>query len=96
MANTGQLPAIMIADAGYFSTANPEASEQRGLDLYVSTCHQSHGKRPPLSRGPTPRDLDARGRMNRKIRSKAGQVIYARVPGIGVIPWGSQPRLSRG
>jgi transposase len=77
MANTGQLPDKLIADAGYCSTDNIEASEKRGLDAYVSTSRQAHGKRPRPSRGPAPRDLDARGRMDRKIRSKAGQAIYA-------------------
>jgi chemotaxis protein histidine kinase CheA len=77
VANTGQLPEKMIADAGYCSTANIEASEQRGLDSYLSTSRQEHGKRPRPSRGPAPRDLDARGRMDRKLRSKAGQAIYA-------------------
>jgi transposase len=75
--NTGQMPQILIADAGYCSTANIEESEQRGLDAYLSTSRQEHGKRPRPSRGPAPRDLDARGRMDRKIRSKAGQAIYA-------------------
>lgn len=77
VANTGQLPETLIADAGYCSTANIETSEQRGLDAYYSTARQQHGKRPRPSRGPAPRDLDARGRMDRKIRSKAGQAIYA-------------------
>jgi transposase len=77
MANTGQLPEKLIADAGYCSTDNIEASEKQGLDAYVSTSRQAHGKRPRPSRGPAPRDLDARGRMDRKIRSKAGQAIYA-------------------
>jgi chemotaxis protein histidine kinase CheA len=77
VANTGQLPEKMIADSGYCSTANIEASEQRGLDSYLSTSRQEHGKRPRPSRGPAPRDLDARGRMERKLRSKAGQAIYA-------------------
>ena len=77
VANTGQLPEKMIADAGYCSTGNIEASEQRGLDAYLSTSRQEHGKRPRPSRGPAPRDLNARGRMDRKLRSKAGQAIYA-------------------
>jgi len=77
VANTGQLPERLIADAGYCSTANIEASEQRGLDAYLSTSRQERGKRPRPSRGPAPRDLDARGRMDRKLRSKAGQAIYA-------------------
>jgi transposase len=77
VANTGQLPEKLIADAGYCNTSNIEASEQRGLDAYLSTSRQSHGTRPRPSRGPAPRDLDARGRMDRKLRSKAGQAIYA-------------------
>ena len=77
VANTGQLPETMITDAGFCSTENIERSEQRGLDAYISTSRQEHGKRPRPSRGPAPRDLDARGRMDRKIRSKAGQAIYA-------------------
>jgi transposase len=77
VANTGQLPETLITDAGFCSTDNIERSEQRGLDAYISTSRQEHGKRPRPSRGPAPRNLDARGRMDRKIRSKAGQAIYA-------------------
>lgn len=76
-ANTGQLPAVLTADAGYCSTNNLEACEQRGLDAYISTSRQQHGKRPRPSRGRAARDLDTRGRMDRKLRSKAGQAIYA-------------------
>jgi hypothetical protein len=75
-ANTGQLPAVLTADAGYCSTTNLEACEQRGLEAYISTSRQQHGKRPRPSRGRPPNDLDARGRMDRKLRSKAGQAIY--------------------
>ena len=76
-ANTGQLPEVLTADAGYCSTTNIEACEQRGLEAYISTSRQQHGQRPRPSRGRPPKDLDARGRMVRKLRSKAGQAIYA-------------------
>jgi len=75
--NTGQLPAVLTADAGYCSTTNLEACEQRGLEAYISTSRQQHGQRPRPSRERPPKDLDARGRMDRKLRSKAGQAIYA-------------------
>jgi len=75
--NTGQLPALLTADAGYCSTANLEACEEKGLEAYISTSRQRHGQRPRPSRGRPPKDLDARGRMVRKLRSKAGQAIYA-------------------
>jgi transposase len=75
--NTGQLPGALIADAGYCSTANLEACEERELEAYISTSRQQHGHRPRPSRGRAPRGLDARGRMDRKLRSVAGQAIYA-------------------
>ena len=76
-ANTGQRLDALIADAGYCSTSNLEACEHRGLEAYISTSRQQHGQRPRPSRGRAPKDLDARGRMDRKLRSKAGQAIYA-------------------
>ena len=38
--NTGQVPKALIADAGYCSTANLEACEDRGLNAYISTSRQ--------------------------------------------------------
>ncbi|MFS6826475.1 transposase [Cyanobium sp. ATX-6F1] len=76
-ANTGKLPAALTADAGYCSSANLEACEQIGLKAYISTSRQQHGHRSRPSRGRPPKDLDARGRMDRKLSSKAGQAVYA-------------------
>ena len=76
-ANTGQQPGVLIADAGYCSTANLEACEERELEAYISANRQQHGHRPRPSRGRAPQGLDARGRMDRKLRSVAGQAIYA-------------------
>jgi hypothetical protein len=76
-ANTGQLPGALITDAGYFSTANLEACEEKGLNAYISSSRQQHSQRPRPSRGRAPRDLDARGLMERMLRSKAGQSIDA-------------------
>lgn len=76
--NTGRLPDAFIADAGYCSNANLKAWEERGLEAYIATSRQQHGQRPRPSRGRAPRDLDAHGRMDRMLRSKAGQAIYRR------------------
>ena len=75
--NTGQWPDALIADAGYCSTANLEACEEKGLNAYISTSRKQHGKQQRPSRGRPPKDLDARGRMERRLRSKAGQAVYA-------------------
>ena len=66
----------LIADAGNCCTAVLEACEDKGLEAYLSTSRQQHGHRPRPPRGRAPRDLDAHRRMNRKLRSKAGQAIY--------------------
>jgi len=58
-ANTGERPDALIADAGYCSTANLEACEEKELQAYISTSRQQHGQRPRPSRGRAPRDLDA-------------------------------------
>jgi hypothetical protein len=71
------LPAALTADEGYCITANLEGCEQRDIDAYVSTSRHQRGHRPRLSRGRPPKNLDARGRMDRKLRSKVGQTIYA-------------------
>jgi hypothetical protein len=74
--NTGQLLDAFIADAGYCSAANLKDCEERGLNASISTSPQQHGKRPRPSRGRLPGDLDASGRVDRNLRSKAGQTVY--------------------
>lgn len=56
---------------------NLEACEEKGLNDYISTSRQQNGHRTRPSWGRAPRDLDVRGRMDRKLVSKAGQEIYA-------------------
>jgi len=75
--NTGRMPDALIADAGYSSTANLKICEDKRMEAYISTSQQQHGQKPRPSRGRAPRNLDARGRMDRKLRSVTGQAIYA-------------------
>jgi len=72
------LPVTFIADAGCWSEANAKACSDRGIDAYISTGRQKHGQQRAPSRGPVPTDLDAKGRMARKLRSKIGREVYAR------------------
>lgn len=74
---TGQQPAALTKDAGYCSTANLEACEQRGFDAFISISRQQHGQRGRASRCRQPKGLDASVRMDRKLRSKARQAVYA-------------------
>jgi hypothetical protein len=76
--STGTMPATFIADAGYWSEANAKACRDRGIDAYISTGRLKHGEQRPPSRGPIPKDLDAKGIMARKLRSKSCREVYAR------------------
>ena len=78
IANTSQVPETFIADAGYWSEDNAKACEERGVDPHIATGRLPHGKPPPPIYGPIPKDLDAKGRMARKLRKKKGKEIYAR------------------
>ena len=78
IANTTQVPETFIADAGYWSEDNAKACEERGVDPHIATGRLPHGKPPPPIYGPIPKDLDAKGRMARKLRRKKGKKIYAR------------------
>jgi hypothetical protein len=95
IANTGQIPKTLIGDAGYWSEDNVSTCEKRGVDPHIATGRQPHGQPPPPIFGPIPRDLDAKGRMARKLRKKAGRAIYARRKTI-VEPVFGQTKEARG
>jgi transposase len=73
-ANTGQAPAAVLADAGYFSESNLMASGVSGIELYVPPDRQTHGG-PPTASG-RPRSPTAE-QMRVKIRSAVGHAVYA-------------------
>src|SRR5437660_4794089 len=69
--NTGQRPAMVTADAGYFSEANLTASAVEGIDCYV----------PPdwHTQAPTARTRSAVAEwMREKLRAPEGRQVYAR------------------
>ena len=76
-ANAGSMPVVMTLDAGYWSEANAQHCEQRGIDAYIATGRLPHGQPPPPRRGRLPREADTKTRMARKLRSKQGSAIYA-------------------
>jgi hypothetical protein len=76
-ATAGALPDVMTADAGYWSEDNADLCADRGIDAYIATGRLPHGQPLPPKRGPMPKDADAKSRMARKLRSKAGSAIYA-------------------
>jgi len=95
IADTGACPETFIADAGYWSEDNVCGCEKRGADPHISTGRQKHGQPPPPIYGPIPKDLDAKGKMARKLRKKEGREIYAKRKTI-VEPVFGQTKEARG
>ena len=94
-ASAGDLPVLMTLDAGYWSEANAQHCELRGIDAYIATGRLPHGQPLPPQRGRMPRDADAKTRMARKLRSKQGSAIYAQRKTI-VEPVNGQIKEARG
>ncbi len=80
--NTGKEPACCLADAGYRSESNLQALEARGIDGYVAMGREKDGQEKVLSS-----DLEATGRMARKLRTKRGQRTYRKRKWIGEPPY---------
>jgi hypothetical protein len=78
---SGETPAVLLADAGYCSDANLAAITATPIDAYISTRKQTHGERPgrpgPCPRGPLPTTATRVDRMSRKLHTKAGAAVYA-------------------
>ena len=72
-----------VSDAGYYSEANATALEQRGIDPYLATERLKHNEEmAPVPRGRIPKNLSAKQRMARKLRTKKGREMYAKRKGI--------------
>lgn len=74
--NTGRMPAIVTADAGYFSDANVTAAVEAGLDLYVPPDKGVDGR---AAAGQWEgRDSAAARQMRAKLATPEGRGIYGR------------------
>ncbi len=78
IANTGARPTTSIADASHWSEENANICAAAQTDAHIATSRQKHGQRPPAPRGRIPSSLDIKGRMTRKLRTKAGRAVYAK------------------
>ncbi len=47
-------------------------------DPHIAIGRQKHGQPPPTTTGRIPKNLDLKGRMARKLRTKKGREIYAK------------------
>jgi transposase len=80
---SGQRPGEVLADSGYCSEQNLEqldsaAHPERRVKGYIATGRQKHGEyKEPCPRGRLPHSATRVERMKRKLKTKAGKVIYA-------------------
>jgi transposase/IS5 family transposase len=78
-ANTGAVPKVCTADAGYWTEANA-ALESEATELFIATTKNWKRKQALAEQGPprgrTRQDLTRQERMERKLRTKRGQAIY--------------------
>jgi transposase len=72
-----------VMDSGFYSEANTQALESRGIDPYVATERLKHHEEiPKVPRGRIPGALSAKQRMARKLLTKKGRAIYAKRKGM--------------
>ena len=71
-------PAVVLADAGYWSESNVSQMESRGIEPVIATRRVKHGERPEGPRGRAPSEMTARERMDRKLATKTGREDYSK------------------
>lgn len=84
------------ADTGYFSEENVSYLEDQEIDPHISTERLKHHEKIPLEPdGRPPKDLTAKQRMARKLRTKKGRETYAKRKGM-IEPIFGQIKQARG
>lgn len=75
--NTGATAKEASADAGYFSQANVDVLEQKGIEAFIPPDKlPRRWQREPAPKGRIPRRLSPADRMRRKLRTKRGAARY--------------------
>ena len=78
IANTGEVPRELSADAGYYSAKAIRELSELGVEPFITPDQTRHGRKlPPAPRGRIPRGLSPADRMRRKLRTKRGRQRYA-------------------
>lgn len=75
---TGRWPAVVTADAGFFSEANLCVAHSRGVDAYIPPDRDRHGGAPGTGPAASNRRGAASEQMRAKLRTALGEVIYRR------------------
>jgi transposase/IS5 family transposase len=95
IANCGEAPKAISADAGYFSEENVKHMERLETDPHIATGRRKHNEPAPRVRGRPRADLSVKERMARKLATKKGAAVYARRKAV-VEPVFGQIKQARG
>jgi transposase len=76
----GKKPKRLSADAGYFSEENCKTLAGAKIDAYVATKKKRHNKQDPAQapRGRIPKNATIKERMERKLTTQKGQMLYSK------------------
>lgn len=74
--NNGRLSDEMSQDAGYYSDANVNYLESKGVDVYMPPCRLKHREYRDAKPEPVNRDSTTRQRMKSKVLTDAGREKY--------------------
>ena len=78
IANTGEVPGELSADAGYYSARAIRELSELGVEPFVTPDKTRHGRKlPPAPKGRIPQGLSTADRMRRMRRTKRGRQRYA-------------------
>lgn len=77
-ANTGSVPEVVTADAGYYSESNVKAREGKKIDGYIAVDRIKHGEAPAPAEGEAGPELSVKELMRRKLLSERGRSVYAK------------------
>jgi transposase len=89
-------PAVVLADAGYWSEANVGALNAKGIEPLIATGRRKHSDPVPVApRGRPPAGLTVKERMQRALATVRGRRLYARRKSI-VEPVFGQIKHARG
>jgi len=95
VANTGESPDALTADAGYYSETNVQALDAKGIDGYIAVGRIKHGEAPAPVADPPSADLPVKDQMRRKLLTERGRTVYAKRKAV-VEPVFGQIKQARG
>ena len=72
------VPEAVLAHAGYWSEANAEMLQKKGIEIFIATGKHKHGEIAPSPRGRAPKVITPREQVARTLPTRRGRKVYSR------------------